>query len=159
MKNIEEIFKLIILVSVISSILLILIDGTKLKDKVKFLSGVIILSLIIQILSPLMTELEKLINIFPSDGDVFIPTESESEENILKESARQMAVYIKDLICGKFELPDNDINVSVSLENENGAVNIKGITVSITETHLSLSYEISNYVSSLMGTVCTVIEL
>ncbi len=160
MSNIAGIFKSIILVSIVSSLLLIFLDGNKLKDKVKFLSGVLIISLIIQMLSPLMNELQKLVNIFPSDGDyIDQPSDDISQETVLKECARQMSVYIKDMICGKFELTEDEIHVSVSLENKNGTVNVKGITVSITKTHLQLGHEISSYVSSLMGTVCTVIEL
>ncbi len=159
MSNASGIFKLIILVSVISSLFLIFIDGTRIKERVRFLSGVIILSLILQMHSPLLSELEKLVNLFPSDEEIVTPSEDISKENILKESARQMAVYIKELVCGKFELPSEDVNVSVSLEIENDAVKVKGITLSLTETHLALSSEISKYVSSMMGTVCTVIEL
>ncbi len=159
MNSIANIFKLIISVSVISSLLLIFIDGTKLKDRVRFLSGVIILSLVLQILSPLVGELQKLITVFPSEDEAVQPSVDESKENVLKESARQMAIYLKSMLCGKFELPDEDVNVSVSLENENSSVKVKGVTVALTETHLNIASEISMYISSLMGTVCTVIEL
>ncbi len=160
--NIASSFKALISLGIASAVVLMLFDSSRFRDRIKLLCGIMMLALIIQLLSPLTEEINKLVNIFPSeDKEDATPSDDmyESEENVIKESARQMASYIKMLLCGRYEISEDEINVSVLLEENDGSIDVKSITVSITENHMQKATSVSEYVSSLMGCKCTVIEL
>ncbi len=158
MSEIRVLIRAIIIIAFLSSILMLLLENSRFKDRLRLISGVMILLLAMQILSPIFSCLRDLADLFPNEEQQPEEGDSSYDESVLKESARQMAVYIKQLISSRFSISDEDLNVAVSLEEHDEKVNVKNITVSLSKNYWNIRSDIAKYVSDMMGCQCTVME-
>ncbi len=159
MNVLNDVLRSIISVSLISSLGLLFLGNSKFREGIKYLSGIVLLSLILQLFSPLISALTELTELSPDDVQSD-STQSDAEDDLLiNESARQIAEYLKALISGRFDIPEEELNVSVLLLKNDDTVNIKSVSVGLFHMHIPRAAEISEYVSNVIGCECVVIEI
>ena len=150
--------KSLVYVSLICSLITLLFSKNRFIRCIKFISGIVMLTTTITVLSPLVKHLGYLI-----DFD-FNVSEEENADNvgddlIINQSASYICEYVKTLIMQKYSIQSESLSVSVTLDtSDTQNVTVKNVTISFIKTDSSLYAEIARYVSDIVGCECTVIS-
>ncbi len=157
MEKIFDLSETLITVCIVCSVFTMLFVKTKFHGSVNFICSVIILLYLANSFMPFYTAIGELITFSPDNEQ----TESEPDitfEEYIKTTSRGICEYVKKLTATRFELNEEDITVSVTVNTDDPQnIVLKNITVALPKSAESFSAEISAYIGYTAGCPCIVI--
>lgn len=131
------------------------------KERMRYISGIIMTVYIIKFVSPLIkttlqTDFSAILG-DTSDSDV-----TESDEPLLKAIAAQICKEIKQLAANRFALSESDFAVNVTVDkNQNDEIVLQEIVIRFTDPQKAPSESevqiIANYISDTLAAPCTIL--
>lgn len=148
----------LITVSVCCTFINLLLKNNKFVSSVKLITSLILSLVIITFCSPLFNALSELTLNYPK-----IPENSDQitsfDENNYKLSAKGICLGIKELISIKYQIPKDNIYVSVTVNTDDlQNIYLKSVTVTITYRSEYSGNDIAKYVEDTLCCSCTVIK-
>ena len=158
MESLFDISKELILISVVCSLLTMLFYRTALYQSIRFICALIIIAYMAQAFLPLYTAVGRLINAEYSYNAEEITDDKKTEDEYIERVSVGICKSVKSVICSRYEISEDDIKVSVTINNDDlQNIIIKNVTVTLEKTYSAISGEISKYVADMLGCGCTVI--
>ena len=143
-------------VSIACSLLNLIIVRTRFSGVVKYITGIVLIFVVVTSLSPLFNAIFKI-----TDINYDIPPiveDSNTEENIVHESAVYICKYTATLISQRFGIPDDQILVSVTLNKDDlSSIIIKNMLVTLPSKYSNKFLNVSDYISETLGCPVTII--
>lgn len=158
MENIFELCKTMIGTCIACSLITILFHKTTIFRAVRFVCSVIILAYMLHAFLPLYSVVGDLINVNISDEITSENGEPKTENNYISSASVGICQSVKYIICGRYEIPENDLSVSITINTDNPEnIIIKSVTVSLNSKHKNLADNVSEYIGDLLGCGCIVL--
>ena len=118
----------LLVVSFLSTVIVIFIQSPRLKNAFKTITSLIITLLILSTISSLLTSLLSFGLNFKDSSNEYDNTLF--NDNVINETGKQICEYTKDMLCTKFAIPEDSIEVTATLEkNLDNEIYIKIITI------------------------------
>ena len=145
-------------VSLACTLISLLMQNSVFKNAIKYVCGLCVLMSVISILSPVLKSIADLSVSFPDNGEDTEITDGVYNENVAVQSVRYICKYVKTAVAQRFDIESELITVSVTAdtEGEDGII-IKSVTVALSSERTDVFSAVAEYVSSLVGSGCTVI--
>lgn len=142
-------------ISFASSIILLLIPKSKLHKGVKIISSLLIISSILNVLSPLIS-IYSSVDFNNSTTEINLENDEYSDE-LINKTGQQICIYTKEMLHTKFDIPLDALQVSATLEaNNENTVYLKMVSVRLLYEINVDEYLISKAVSDTLMCECTV---
>lgn len=148
----------LIFISLACTLVLLLLSKTRFSGSVRYLCGIVLLLFTVSAISPLVSALGDVINTDFSFSDEDNGSES-SDDLIISQSASYICKYVKTLISQKYNIHEDNISVSVTLDGSNREnIVIKNVTLYFINTDESLYPQIMRYVSDMLACECIILS-
>lgn len=146
----------LLFLAIASALILHLCSGAKSFGGLKMLCSLFMLLAVCNTISPLLTAISDLT--FDNKNDAENIENDIYDKALISRSADYISQYTKELICSRFGISDEDISVGVTLiEDSDGNVAIRHVTVNLMSTVDCSAGEISELVNATLYCECTVL--
>jgi len=157
MEKIFSISETLIGVCIVCSVFSMLFAKTKFHGSLNFVCSVIVLLYLTNAFMPFYTAIGELISVAPDNEQTGTEPNITFEEHI-KTTSRGICEYVKKLTANRFELNEDNVTVSVTVNTDNPEnIVLKNITVALPKSAEDIASEISAYIGDAVGCPCTVI--
>ncbi|MBE6609143.1 MAG: hypothetical protein E7634_00565 [Ruminococcaceae bacterium] len=158
MDDLFDLSKALITVCIACSLLTMLFYKTNLYQSVRFICSIIVIAYMIRAFMPLYCAVAELINTEQPNAPEISDESNDPSDEYVNHVSVGICKSVKSVICSRYCIPEDDLKVSVTVNNDEPQnIVIKSVTVTLEKAHSDISADISRYVADMLGCGCTVI--